>query len=111
MYEDNKKLKAYVVSQRRYIKMLENVDQEQLNKSNILGLKSQGEGSIVPILKTKIRLLNDELDQLKDEQTNQNRSVKLTKTKELEQQLKRYQDEVIRLSYLLKNTLKISDQE
>ncbi|KAM3139108.1 hypothetical protein pb186bvf_008706 [Paramecium bursaria] len=107
---ENMKHKSKVAQLQKKILQIEKVDKYQLNQ-DALGVQQQGEGSIVPILKSKIREQQDLIDNLNVNLQNQFKSVKLTQLLEMQKEIKQYQDEILKLRQMLSITQKLSDQD
>ncbi|CAD8119379.1 unnamed protein product [Paramecium sonneborni] len=107
----NIKLRTLIQQLQNRVYQLEKVDRLQL-QTDPLGLTtSKQEGSIVPILKAKIREQAQQISELTEDLKRQCKSVKLTQLVELQKEIKNQQDEIMRLKQFQLVAIKVTDQD
>ncbi|CAD8192595.1 unnamed protein product [Paramecium pentaurelia] len=107
----NIKLRTLVQQLQNRIQQIEKVDRYQLH-TDPLGLTTANqEGSIVPMLKAKIREQAQQIFELTDDLRRQCKSVKLTQLVELQKEIKNQQDEIMRLKQFQQVAIKVTDQD
>ncbi|CAD8107845.1 unnamed protein product [Paramecium primaurelia] len=107
----NLKLKTLVQQLQARISKIERIDRNQL-QVDPLGMSTyNGEGSIIPMLKAKIKQQAQIIEELTTDLRTQCKSVKLTQILELQKQIKNQQDEIIKLRQFQQIALKITDQD
>ncbi|CAD8203092.1 unnamed protein product [Paramecium octaurelia] len=107
----NIKLRTLVQQLQNRIQQIEKVDRYQLH-TDPLGLTTANqEGSIVPMLKAKIREQAQQITELTDDLRRQCKSVKLTQLVELQKEIKNQQDEIMRLKQFQQVAIKVTDQD
>ncbi|CAD8103213.1 unnamed protein product [Paramecium sonneborni] len=107
---ENSKLKAFVAQLKKQIIKIEKVDKYQVS-CDPLGVVQGGEGSIVPILKAKVKEQRNQIEELQTDLHQQYKSVKLTKLSELQREIHNQQNEIIKLKQVIQSALNITDQD
>ncbi|CAD8195258.1 unnamed protein product [Paramecium pentaurelia] len=107
---ENSKLKAQVAQLKKQIIKIEKVDKYQIN-CDPLGVIQGGEGSIVPILKAKVKEQRNQIEELQTDLHQQYKSVKLTKLSELQREIENQQNEIMKLKQVIQSALNITDQD
>ncbi|CAD8187598.1 unnamed protein product [Paramecium octaurelia] len=108
--QENQKLKAYIAQLKKQIVKIEKVDKYQVN-CDPLGVIQSGEGSIVPILKAKVKEQRNQIEELQTDLHQQYKSVKLTKLSELQREIQNQQNEIMKLRQVIQSALNITDQD
>ncbi|CAK93735.1 unnamed protein product (macronuclear) [Paramecium tetraurelia] len=108
--QENQKLKAYIAQLKKQIVRIEKVDKYQVN-CDPLGVIQSGEGSIVPILKAKVKEQRNQIEELQTDLHQQYKSVKLTKLSELQREIQNQQNEIMKLRQVIQSALNITDQD
>ncbi|CAK93922.1 unnamed protein product (macronuclear) [Paramecium tetraurelia] len=107
---ENSKLKASVSQLKKQIIKIEKIDKYQAN-CDPLGVIQGGEGSIVPILKAKVKEQRNQIEELQTDLHQQYKSVKLTKLSELQREIENQQNEIMKLRQVIQSALNINDQD
>ncbi|CAD8106091.1 unnamed protein product [Paramecium sonneborni] len=107
---ENSRLKAFVAQLKKQIVKIEKVDKFQVS-CDPLGVVQNGEGSIVPILKAKVKEQRNQIEELQTDLHQQYKSVKLTKLSELQREIHNQQNEIIKLKQVISSALNITDQD
>ncbi|CAD8195831.1 unnamed protein product [Paramecium octaurelia] len=107
----NLKLRTLVQQLQARISQIERVDRHQFQVDPLGMSTNNGEGSIVPMLKAKIKQQAQTIEELTADLRTQCKSVKLTQILELQKQIKNQQDEIIKLRQFQQIALKITDQD
>ncbi|CAD8095420.1 unnamed protein product [Paramecium primaurelia] len=107
---ENQKLKAYIAQLKKQIIKIQKLDKYQVN-CDPLGVIQSGEGSIVPILKAKVKEQRNQIEELQTDLHQQYKSVKLTKLSELQREIQNQQNEIMKLKQVIQWALNINDQD
>ncbi|CAD8115399.1 unnamed protein product [Paramecium primaurelia] len=100
----NQKLKAQVsqLQVQSHPKLIEKVG---------IPISQNGECSIVPTLKEKVKQQRNLIEELQTDMQYQQKSIKFTKMSELQAEISNLQNEIQKLKLIIKSLLKVQDQE
>ncbi|CAD8104406.1 unnamed protein product [Paramecium sonneborni] len=107
--EEHRKIKTQNMQLKRQLMKYEHIDENLINSQQLLGRTSE-QPSIVPTLKYKIRLQQNEIEILRQQLSAQQKQMKITSIQELQFQIQQYQEETVKLKQMLDEALNLKNE-
>ncbi|CAD8109759.1 unnamed protein product [Paramecium sonneborni] len=107
--EEHKKIKTQNMQLKRQLMKYEHIDENLINSQQLLGRTSE-QPSIIPTLKYKIRIQQNEINILRQQLQAQQKQMKITSLQELQFQIQQYQEETVQLKSMLDEALNLKNE-
>ncbi|CAK89948.1 unnamed protein product (macronuclear) [Paramecium tetraurelia] len=107
--DEHRKIKTQNMQLKRQLMRYEHIDENLINSQQLLGRASE-QPSIIPTLKYKIRVQQNEIDVLRQQLQAQQKQMRVTSIQELQYQIQQYQEETVNLKQMLDEALNIKNE-
>ncbi|CAD8169333.1 unnamed protein product [Paramecium octaurelia] len=107
--DEHRKIKTQNMQLKRQLMRYEHIDENLINSQQLLGRASE-QPSIIPTLKYKIRVQQNEIDVLRQQLQAQQKQMRVTSIQELQYQIQQYQEETVNLKQMLDEAMNIKNE-